>query len=170
MKTTRFVRWPHSLTTFGSEIALSARMSAPTFAGSPRCAFTLTRKVAVPDLRHKMRPAVEPRYGLSMSGLSVQSTTLHGHTQPLPPRATHRAQNPSEHETSLGLVYIINARTNPAHSSCNLQPPCLGGIPALTWLQSPLQSSFVVSSWLLLEYPRQVPPPTLPFHLHQSTY
>ena len=43
----RFVRWHHSLPTFGSEIALSARMSAPSFAGSPRSAFTLTNKVAV---------------------------------------------------------------------------------------------------------------------------
>ena len=34
----------------------------------------------------------------------------------------------------------------------------------------PLQSSFTVSRWLLPEYPHQVPPPTLPFHLHQSTY
>jgi len=40
--------WHHSLPTFGSEIALSARISAPSFAGSPRCAFTLTKKVAVP--------------------------------------------------------------------------------------------------------------------------
>ena len=48
MKTARFVRWHHSLPTFGSEIALSARMSAPSFAGSPRCAFTWTKKVAVP--------------------------------------------------------------------------------------------------------------------------
>ena len=48
VKTARFVRWHHSLPTFGSEIALSARMSAPSFAGSPRCAFTMTKKVAVP--------------------------------------------------------------------------------------------------------------------------
>jgi len=48
MKTARLVRWHHSLPTFGSEIALSARISAPSFAVSPRCAFTLTKKVAVP--------------------------------------------------------------------------------------------------------------------------
>ena len=48
VKTARFVRWHHSLPTFGSEIALSNRMSAHSFAGSPRCAFTLTKKVAVP--------------------------------------------------------------------------------------------------------------------------
>jgi len=41
------VRWHHSLPTFGSEIALFARMPAPLFAGSPRCAFTLAKKVAV---------------------------------------------------------------------------------------------------------------------------
>ena len=35
---------------------------------------------------------------------------------------------------------------------------------------SPLQSSFVVSRWPLLDHLRQVPPPTLPFHLHQSSY
>ena len=38
MKTARFVRWHHSLPTFGSETALSARVLAPSFAGSPRCA------------------------------------------------------------------------------------------------------------------------------------
>jgi len=48
VKTARFVRWHHSLPTFGSEIALSARISAPSFAASLRCAFTLTQKVAVP--------------------------------------------------------------------------------------------------------------------------
>ena len=48
VKTVRFVCWHHSLPTFGSEMALSARMSTPSFAGSPRCAFTLTKKVAVP--------------------------------------------------------------------------------------------------------------------------
>jgi len=30
------------------EIALSAWMSASSFAGSPRCAFTLTRNIAAP--------------------------------------------------------------------------------------------------------------------------
>jgi len=50
VKTARFVRWHHSLPTVGSEIALSARISVPSFAGpsSPWCAFTLTKKVAVP--------------------------------------------------------------------------------------------------------------------------
>ena len=48
VKAAWFVCWHHSLPTFGSEIALSARMSVPSFAGSPRCAFTLTKKVAVP--------------------------------------------------------------------------------------------------------------------------
>jgi len=48
VKTARFVRWHHSLPTCRSEIALSARMSAPSFAGSPRCTFILTKKVAVP--------------------------------------------------------------------------------------------------------------------------
>jgi len=48
VKTARFVCWHHSLPTFRSEIALSARMSAPSFAGSPRCAFSLTKKVPVP--------------------------------------------------------------------------------------------------------------------------
>ena len=47
VKTAWFVCWHHSLPTFGSEIALHARMLAPSFAGSPRCAFTLTKKVAV---------------------------------------------------------------------------------------------------------------------------
>jgi len=38
----------HSVGTSLPEIALSAWMSASSFAGSPRCAFTLTRNVAVP--------------------------------------------------------------------------------------------------------------------------
>ena len=37
VKTARYVRWHHSLPTFGFEIALSARMSAPSFAGSHIC-------------------------------------------------------------------------------------------------------------------------------------
>jgi len=45
VKTARFVHWHHSLSTFGSEIAISARMLNPSFAGFPRCAFTLTKKV-----------------------------------------------------------------------------------------------------------------------------
>ena len=48
MRTARFVCWHPSLPTFRSEIALSARMSAPSFAGSPQYAFTLTKKVVVP--------------------------------------------------------------------------------------------------------------------------
>jgi len=48
VKTAWFFCWHHSLPTFWSEIALSARMSAPSFTGPPWCAFTLTKKVAVP--------------------------------------------------------------------------------------------------------------------------
>ena len=48
MKTARFVLSCHSVGTFLPEIALSAWMSASSFAGSPRCAFTLTRNVAAP--------------------------------------------------------------------------------------------------------------------------
>jgi len=69
------------LPTFGSEITLSARMSTPSCASSPRCTFTLTRKVAVP-----------------------------------------------------AAILFRNIS--------------------------------MAAAW----YPRQVPPPTLPFHLHQSTY
>ena len=46
MKTARFVLSCHSVGTSLTEIALSAWMSASSFAGSPRCAFTLTRNVA----------------------------------------------------------------------------------------------------------------------------
>ena len=46
MKTARFVLSCHSVGTSLLEIALSAWMSASSFAGSPRCAFTLTRNVA----------------------------------------------------------------------------------------------------------------------------
>ena len=48
MKTARFVLSCHSEGTSLPEIALSAWMSASSFAGSPRCAFTLTRNVAAP--------------------------------------------------------------------------------------------------------------------------
>jgi len=48
VKTARFVHWHHVLPTFGSEIALFARMSAPSFASSPRCAFTLTSRLLSP--------------------------------------------------------------------------------------------------------------------------
>ena len=48
MKTARFVLLRHSVGTSLLEIACSAWMSASSFAGSPRCAFTLTRNVAAP--------------------------------------------------------------------------------------------------------------------------
>ena len=48
MKTARFVLSCHSVRTSMPEIALSAWKSASSFAGSPRCAFTLTRNVAAP--------------------------------------------------------------------------------------------------------------------------
>ena len=48
MKTARFVLSCHSVGISLLEIALSAWMSASSFAGSPRCAFTLTRNVATP--------------------------------------------------------------------------------------------------------------------------
>jgi len=48
VKTARFVLSCHSVGTSLPEIALSAWMSASSFAGSPRCAFTLTRNVAAP--------------------------------------------------------------------------------------------------------------------------
>ena len=48
MKTARFVLSCHSVGTSLPEIALSAWMSASSFAGSLQCAFTLTRNVAAP--------------------------------------------------------------------------------------------------------------------------
>jgi len=56
--------------------------------------------------RCSLRPAVEPSYGLSMSSLSVQLTTPHGYTQPLPPRDVHRAQNQSENQGVLVLLLL----------------------------------------------------------------
>ena len=53
MKTALLVLLHHSVGTNSSDIALSARMSASSFASSPRCAFTLTRKVAVPASKAK---------------------------------------------------------------------------------------------------------------------
>jgi len=48
VKTARFVLSFHSVGTSLPEIALSAWMSASSFASYPRCAFTLTRNVAAP--------------------------------------------------------------------------------------------------------------------------
>ena len=48
METARFVRSRHSMGTSMLVIALSAWMSASSFAGSPQSAFTLTRNVAAP--------------------------------------------------------------------------------------------------------------------------
>jgi len=48
VKTARFILSCHSVGTSLPEIALSAWMLASLFAGSPRCAFTLTRNVAAP--------------------------------------------------------------------------------------------------------------------------
>jgi len=48
VKTARFVLSCYSVGTSLPEIALSAWLSASSFAGSPRCAFTLTRNVAAP--------------------------------------------------------------------------------------------------------------------------
>ena len=48
MKTARFVLSCHSVGTSLPEIVLSAWMSASSFAGSPRCAFALTRNVTAP--------------------------------------------------------------------------------------------------------------------------
>ena len=48
MKTARFVLSCHSVGTSLLEIVLSAWMSASSFAGSPRCAFFVTRNVAAP--------------------------------------------------------------------------------------------------------------------------
>ena len=48
MKTARIVLSCHCMGTSLPEIALFAWMSASSFAGSPRCAFTLTRNVAAP--------------------------------------------------------------------------------------------------------------------------
>ena len=48
MKSSLFVLSCHSMGASLHEIALSAWMSAFSFAGSPRCAFTLTKNVAAP--------------------------------------------------------------------------------------------------------------------------
>ena len=48
VKTARLVRRHHSLPAFRSEITLSARMSVPSSASSPRCTFTLTQKLLSP--------------------------------------------------------------------------------------------------------------------------
>ena len=50
MKTARFVLLCQSMGTSLPQIALPAWMSASSFAGSPRCAFTLTRNVAAPTV------------------------------------------------------------------------------------------------------------------------
>jgi len=48
VKTARFVLLHHSVETSLPKIALSAWMSASSFASSPQCAFALTKNVAAP--------------------------------------------------------------------------------------------------------------------------
>jgi len=77
-------------------------------------------------------------------------------------------------DSSVGITLCLPSDLKqPYVSECQLPHSQVLFNALLVWprrLLSPLPSSFVVSWCLLLEYPRQVPPPTLPFHLHQSTY
>jgi len=48
--------------TFGSNIALSARMLDSSLASSPQCAFTLTKKVAVPTVIPSTAIEYQPKF------------------------------------------------------------------------------------------------------------
>jgi len=72
MKTARFVLSCHSMGTSLLEIALSAWMSASSFASSPRCAFTLIRNVAVPAvLLFRGSSIASSKMSASVSGAST---------------------------------------------------------------------------------------------------
>jgi len=75
VKTARFVLSCHSVGTSLPEIALSTWMSASSFAGSPRCAFTLTKNVAAPAVV-LFRSSSIASNKISVSGAPTRLTSL----------------------------------------------------------------------------------------------
>ena len=113
MKTARFVLSCHSVGTSLPEIALSAWMSASSFAVSLRCAFTLTRNVAAPAVVLFQSSSIASNR-MSASGAP--------HNVAFPPSRTHFFQAFSRawlsHKYSMGFVTGVprNAKTKAANS------------------------------------------------------
>jgi len=113
VKTARFVLSCHSVGTSLPEIALSAWMSASSFAGSPRYAFTLTRNVAAPAVV-LFRSSSIASSKMFASGAPTQVTFL--------PSPTHLFTAFSRawlsHKYSMGLLTGVprNAKTKAASS------------------------------------------------------
>ena len=113
MKSARFVLSCHSVGTSLPEIALSAWMSASSSAGSPRCAFTLTRNVAAPA-------------AVLFRSSSIASSKIFASGAPtnvtFPPSPTHLFTAFSSawlsHKYSMGFVTGVphNAKTKAASS------------------------------------------------------
>ena len=120
MKTARFVRWHTSLPTFGSEIALPARMSAPSFAGFPWCAFTWTKKVTVPAaILFRSTSMAAARYSCQVPP-PTQPLNLHQSTSWLPSTTTDWHTN-----TALAPLSAFNkalAKTLPIQADLNWSP------------------------------------------------
>ena len=113
MKTARFVLSCRSVGTSLPEIALSAWMSASSFAGYPRSAFTLTRNVAAPAVVLFRSSSIAPSK-MSASGAPTNVT--------FPPSPTHLFTAFSSawlsHKYSMGVVTGVprNAKTMAART------------------------------------------------------
>ena len=113
MKTVRFVLSCHSVGTSLPEIALSTWMSASSFAGSPRCAFTLTSNV-VAHAVVLFRSSSIASFKMSASGAPTNVA--------YPPSPTHLFTAVSSawlsHKYSMGFVTGVprNAKTKAANS------------------------------------------------------
>ena len=113
MKTARFVLSCYSVGTSLPEIALSAWMSAFSFAGSPQCAFTL------PVTRNVAAPAVVLVQNSSIASIKM-STSGAPTNVAFPPSPTHFFTDFSSawltHRYSMGLVTEVlrNAKTKTA--------------------------------------------------------
>jgi len=111
VKTARFVLSCHSVGTSLPEIAFSAWISASSFAGSPRCSFTLTRNVAA--------PAVVLFLSSSIASSRMSASRAPTHVA-FPPSPTHLLTAFSSawlsHKYSMGFVTGVprNAKTKAA--------------------------------------------------------
>jgi len=113
VKSARFVLSCHSVGTSLPEIALSAWMSASSFAGSPRCTFTLTRNVTAPAVV-LFRSSSTASSKMSASGAPTNVA--------FPPSPTHLytalCSTWLSHKYSMGFVTGVpsNAKTKAASS------------------------------------------------------
>ena len=101
METARFVRSRHSMGTSMLVIALSAWMSASSFAGSPQSAFTLTRNVAAPAVV-LFRSSSIASSKMSASGASTNVA--------FPPSPTHLCTAFSRAWLSPNTAWVLSQR------------------------------------------------------------